>query len=319
MWSLVMAAWIRLAVTGAVGRDGGSACSAPTLVVDGGAGKRVDHIATRRQTGTVKPRRLILDLFGDYLQYVGAEVRVPQLARLLHVFNVRVETTRATMKQLAREGWFTVRRSRRRNVYTLTPRMLAVLDEGRARIFAPPPQTWSGVWTKVVFPTRPEDEHLRTMLAWNGFGPLTPSTWLAPGDRLAKARTLTDERVEVLVCRSEGLEHDRELAGRCWDIERLDREYRGFIGVQSHWARSGLNPSRIQAFGSRTEIITKYREFPFRDPGLPPGLRPEPWPGVPAYETFRGAHEQLGPLARAYVSEIIGREVPEPPPVDRLD
>jgi DNA-binding transcriptional regulator PaaX len=81
----------------------------------------------------------------------------------------------------------------------------------------------------------------------------------------------------------------------------------------------GLNPSRIQAFQSRTEIITKYREFPFRDPMLPPGLRPEPWPGVRAYETFRGAHEQLGPLARAYASEIIGREVPEPPPVDRLD
>jgi hypothetical protein len=39
---------------------------------------------------------------------------------------------------------------------------------------------------------------------------------------------------------------------------------------------------------------------------------------VQAYTIFRAAHEQLGPLARAYVSEIIGREVPEPPPVDRL-
>jgi phenylacetic acid degradation operon negative regulatory protein len=271
---------------------------------------------------TVKPRGLILDLFGGYLRYLDGGVRLSHLTRLLGAFDVAPPTVRVTLSRLRREGWFTTRREGRETVYTLTPGMLDILDEGRARIFAPPAESWAGSWTMVIYQMseseRQERNQLRKALAWHGFGPLTTSTWLAPGDRRKEARvlidSLTDEQVDVLSCQSEGLEHDRDLARRCWDLDGLAREYAEFNVAHRHLVRRSERISGIRALVTRTELISTYRHFPFRDPRLPPELRPEPWPGVEAYETFQAAHARLGPAARAYVSDVVGRDVPEPGP-----
>ena len=269
---------------------------------------------------TVKPRSVILDLFGDYLRYVDGEVRLSHLTELLGAFDIAPSTVRVTLSRLRREGWFETRREGRETVYVLTPQMLEVLDEGRARIFAPPAETWIGTWTMVIYQMteseRQERNQLRKALAWHGFGPLTTSTWLAPGDRRKEMRSvidgLTDEQVDVLSCTSEGLDHDRALARRCWDLETLAREYAGFNDAHRHLLRRSSRWSGAAALVARTELIATYRHFPFRDPRLPPELRPEPWPGLQAYETFRAAHARLGSAARAYVSGIVGRAVPEP-------
>jgi phenylacetic acid degradation operon negative regulatory protein len=269
---------------------------------------------------TVKPRSVILDLFGDYLRYVDAEVRLSHLTQLLGAFDIAPSTVRVTLSRLRREGWFETRREGRETVYTLTPQMLEVLDEGRARIFAPPADSWIGTWTMVIYQMseseRQERNQLRKALAWHGFGPLTTSTWLAPGDRRKEMRSvidgLTDEQVDVLSCTSEGLDHDRGLATRCWDLETLAREYDEFIRAHRDLLRRSVGVSPAEALVIRTELISTYRHFPFRDPRLPPELRPEPWPGLQAYELFRAEHSKLGPAAREYVSSVVGRVVQEP-------
>jgi phenylacetic acid degradation operon negative regulatory protein len=268
----------------------------------------------------LKPRALILDLFGDYLRYVDAEGRLSHLTELLGAFDVAPPTVRVTLSRLRREGWFVTRREGRETVYTLTPEMLSVLDEGRERIFTPPPETWVGSWTMVIYQMteseRQERNQLRKALAWHGFGPLTTSTWIAPGDLRKEARALvdefTDEQVDVLSCTSEGLEHDRELARRCWDLDSLAREYVAFNDEHRHLVRPAKRAAGPGALVARTELISTYRHFPFRDPRLPPDLRPGPWPGNEAYDIFRAAHTRLGPAARAHVSAVIGRVVPEP-------
>jgi phenylacetic acid degradation operon negative regulatory protein len=271
---------------------------------------------------TLKPRGLILDLFGGYLRYVDAEVRLSHLTQLLGAFDVAPPTVRVTLSRLRREGWCTTRREGRETLYALTPNLLDVLDEGRARIFAPPAETWAGSWTMVIYQMteseRQERNQLRKALAWHGFGPLTTSTWLAPGDRRKEVRTLVDEltgeQVDVLSCTSESPEHDVDLARRCWDLETLARRYEEFNDGHRHLVRQSRRLSGAGALVTRTELISTYRHFPFRDPRLPPDLRPEPWPGVEAYEIFRTAHARLGPAARAYVSGVVGRDIPEPDP-----
>ena len=274
---------------------------------------------------TLKPRALILDLFGDYLRYVDAEGRLSHLTELLGAFDVAPPTVRVTLSRLRREGWFVTRREGRETVYTLTPEMLGVLDEGRERIFTAPADSWVGSWTMVIYQMteseRQERNQLRKALAWHGFGPLTTSTWLAPGDLRKEARTLvdewTDEQVDVLACTSEGLDHDRELARRCWDLEELAREYEHFNDEHRHLTKGTRPAVGAGALVARTELISTYRHFPFRDPRLPPELRPEPWPGVEAFDIFRAAHAGLGAAVRAYVGGVLGRDVPEPdPPLD---
>lgn len=266
-----------------------------------------------------KPRSVILDLFGDYLRYVDGEVRLSHLTTLLGAFDVGAPTVRVTLSRLRQEGWFDTERMGRETLYRLTPGMLDVLDEGRDRIFAAPSSAWAGSWTMVIYQMteseRRKRNELRKALSWHGFGPLTTSTWLAPGDRRADARMfvdgLTDERVDILLCTSEGLEHDRDMASHCWDLGALAEDYRAFVRTHKRIARDAERLTGARALAARTELIGTYRHFPFRDPRLPAELRPEPWPGGEAYDLFRNIHAALGPAARRYVGDVIGRMLPQ--------
>jgi phenylacetic acid degradation operon negative regulatory protein len=267
---------------------------------------------------TLKPRSLVLDLFGAYLRYVGAEVRLAQLTELLATFDVAPATVRVTMSRLRREGWFSSRREGRETVYTLSPAMLKVLDEGRAAIFAPAARSWERTWTMVIYQMseseRLERTQLRKSLSWHGFGPLTTSTWLAPGDRRSEVAAFLDsgreDQVDVLSCSSDGLERDRDLARRCWDLDALARDYQVFNNGHHGLIDRAESMSPADSLVARTELISTFRHFPFRDPRLPAELRPEPWPGEEAHTLFVHAYEALGAAARQHVGGIIGEVVP---------
>jgi DNA-binding transcriptional regulator PaaX len=57
-------------------------------------------------------------------------------------------------------------------------------------------------------------DHVRKQLAWLGFGPLAPSTYISPHDRLRQvANRLADQpevRLDMLRCQSSGLPVDRD-------------------------------------------------------------------------------------------------------------
>jgi phenylacetic acid degradation operon negative regulatory protein len=275
---------------------------------------------TRMGRMVPKPRSLILDLFGEYLRFADARVRLAHLTALLGAFEVSPATVRVTMSRLKREGWFTTERDSRETIYRLSDEMLEVLREGRARIFGPPSGEWNGEWTMVIYQLseeeRQEREQLRKQLAWHGFGSLTTSTWLAAGDRQTVATSLVEGlppgSADVLTCRTRGAEHDRELTHRCWDLVALAEEYRTFIKQHEHLAEQAASLDGAEALVARTLLISGYRHFPFRDPMLPDDLQPDGWPGVEAHELFRSAHVALGAEARAYVLGIVGRPVDDP-------
>ncbi|MFY0408725.1 PaaX family transcriptional regulator C-terminal domain-containing protein [Solicola sp. PLA-1-18] len=266
-----------------------------------------------------RPRSLILDLFGDYLRYTDAEVRLGHLSTLMAEFGVAPATVRVTVSRLRREGWFTTRREGRETVYRLSESMLDVLETGRQRIFASAPTRWDGTWTMVIYQVSESErqgrEHLRKQLAWHGFGPLTTSTWLAPGDRCDEISSVVAEvpsaQIDVMTCRTGDLDRDRDLAGRCWDLDTLAQEYRAFDDDSRHLLGHVDDLSGADALVTRTNLVTTYRHFPFQDPRLPPELRPSDWPGERAHELFTTAHDRLGPAAREHVAAVLGREVQE--------
>ena len=287
---------------------------------DGDALSRL--VAGGRHDGDMvpKPRSLILDLFGEYLRFADAQVRLGHLTALLGDFDVSAATVRVTMSRLRREDWFTSEREGRETIYRLSDDMLGVLQEGRTRIFSKPTRSWDGRWTMVIYQLseeeRQEREQLRKQLAWHGFGSLTTSTWLAPGDRRTVARELVshlqEDRADVVICTTDGPEQDHDFCLRCWDLDELAADYQTFLAEHKDLHISAPRLSGAEALVARTALISHYRQFPFRDPQLPPELLPKDWPGQAAYDLFRTAHAELGPAARKYVGELIGQHVDDP-------
>jgi phenylacetic acid degradation operon negative regulatory protein len=278
-------------------------------------------IDDRELSPYLKPRALILDLFGDYLRYTGNQVKAGDLVTLLGVFGIESATVRVTLSRLRRERWFTTRRMGRETVYSLTDHMIGILDEGRVRIFADYDEAWDHTWTTVIYQSgleRLTRDQLRKRLAWLGFGPLSTSTWISPRDRVAAAGTLCSDfpDVDITIMRSStgDLTEDRVLAERCWDLDHINQLYAEFL--QSH---EGLldtvgDLNGPEALSSRTSLIAGYRHFPFLDPWLPAELQPDEWLGTRANSLFRTGHAALAPSACDFVASIVGAPTVAAPP-----
>jgi phenylacetic acid degradation operon negative regulatory protein len=268
----------------------------------------------------MKPRALILDLFGDYLRYAGGEAKAGDLVTLLGTFGVEPATVRMMLTRLRREHWFTTRREGREASYVLSAHMLDVLQQGRERIFADYDEPWDQHWTTVVQqndkPDRSTRDQLRRQLSWLGFGSLTASTWMTPRDRGSAARALaaefSDVHFTVLRSRTGDVEADRDVVARCWDLDRINQMYEEFLSASAHLAGAGATLRGGDALVARTTLIAGYRHFPFVDPWLPKGLRPAGWLGAEANHLFRSAHRELGPAATAFVSEVVGGPIDSP-------
>jgi phenylacetic acid degradation operon negative regulatory protein len=268
----------------------------------------------------MKPRALILDVFGDYLRYVGSEVRAADLVSLLGVLGVEAATVRMTLSRLKGEGWFTTTRAGRETLYRLSDDILELLDEGRRRIFAPYQESWDGWWTQVVFQMPESDravrEQLKKRLAWLGFGPLSASTWITPRSIRDDAFALVPEfpiaTIDVLRSRTDDADVDRDLARRCWDLDALNADYSEFISGHLDLASRAGSMTGKAALAARTELVSTYRHFPFRDPSLPLALQPDGWRGAEAHAMFLEIHDALAIAATEYVSTVIREDIRVP-------
>lgn len=263
----------------------------------------------------VKARSLVFDLFGDYLRYRGGEARLRHLVSLMGCFDVPEPTVRVVAARLRKEGWLSSRREGRETVYALTEAAWKLLDEGRDRIFNRAQGPWDGYWCMVIYSVPESDravrEQLRKKLSWLGFGPLSSSVWVSPRDRRDEVRAESAEipsvSLDLFRSRSEGVEADREIAGRCWDLPGLERAYAEL--VETYRPRlAGYRAGELQGGAALTErmrLVYDYRHFPFRDPDLPPELLPAGWHGRAAHDIFLEAHGLLRGPAEACVDALM--------------
>jgi phenylacetic acid degradation operon negative regulatory protein len=263
----------------------------------------------------MKARSLVFDLFGDYLRYRGGEVRLRALVALMECFDIPEATVRVTVTRMRKEGWLDSRREGRETVYALSGTAWELLDEGRARIFQRARGPWDGQWHMIVYSVpeteRTLREQLRKKLAWFGFGPLSSAIWLSPHDRTDQVlHAFADApavQLDTFRSRSKGLEADRDIAGRAWELEKLNRDYAELLEIY----RPRLTEYRAgalqgpAALTERMQLIHDYRLFPFRDPDLPPELLPTGWHGRLAHDVFLEAHGLLRHPAETYIDELI--------------
>ncbi|MCS5480700.1 PaaX family transcriptional regulator [Corynebacterium sp. YIM 101645] len=261
----------------------------------------------------MRTRELVMDLYGDYLRYLGGEARLAVLTELLGVFDIEPATARVTLSRMKREGWFETRRYGREIAYLASGKMMNTLDEGRSRIFEPAIAPWGGRWTMLQMTTPPtgkeERQKFQRMLSWRGFAQLHETTWISPREgreEIIRSCSRRGWKADVFTFWTGDLDRDRELAERCWDLTDLHEGYGRFVEAWELWSRRDLTEvSGDEALRARVLLVHEYRGHLFSDPLLPRALCPAGYAGAEAFRVFVDIHQRLSDLATVRVSDLV--------------
>ncbi|WP_084957620.1 PaaX family transcriptional regulator C-terminal domain-containing protein [Thermoactinospora rubra] len=248
-------------------------------------------------------RSALFDLYGDHLRSRGGRASVAALVRLLAPLDIAAPAVRTAVSRMVRQGWLTPVRLPQGPGYALTAKGVTRLDEAARRIYRSGSPPWSGRWHLVVLQPvrdRTRRERLRSDLAFLGYAPLSDTTWLGPRPSPELEGLLDGLRVDRFHAELEG--DPRELVARAWDLASIGQAYEQWLAEAE--ALVGALPedaSDDEVFATRSRLVHGWRNFLFRDPGLPHELLPAGWPGEKARAYFEHEAARLLPAAAAFV------------------
>lgn len=254
-------------------------------------------------------RAALFDLYGDHLCSRGGRASVAALVRLLAPLGITAPAARTAISRMVRQGWLTPVRLPQGPGYAATPMCVRHLEESARRIYRTGTIQWSRRWQVVVMEPvkeRSKRERLRADLSCIGYAPLSETTWIGP--RPAPELTTLLDAGQVRADRFEAvLDGDpRELAARAWDLEGIGSAYEEWLAQAVDLV--GRLPERApdhQVFAVRSKLVHGWRNFLFRDPGLPAELLPAGWPGTKARVYVEREAARLLPAATAFVDRVL--------------
>lgn len=258
----------------------------------------------------MRARSALFDVFGSYLRARGGSAAIAALVRLLEPLGFEAPAIRTAVSRMVRQDWLRPVRLADGPGYALTKRAERRLDEAAARIYRTHPSTWDGRWHVLVLeelPTRGARDRLDSSLRLIGYGPLGPTTWVAPRPSTELADILSAEGLAARLFNGEHDGDDADLAARAWDLETLGADYADFV---TEWlptvsAVDGSSPA--EAFAASQRLLHAWRKFLFRDPGLPAKVLPRDWPGTAAAAFFDEHTARLAPAAETFLAECLTR------------
>jgi phenylacetic acid degradation operon negative regulatory protein len=258
----------------------------------------------------VRARSALFDVYGSYLRARGGSAAIAALVRLLEPLGFEAPAIRTAVSRMVRQDWLRPVRLADGPGYALTRRAERRLDEAAMRIYRTNPSTWDGRWQVLVLeelPTRSARERLDSSLRLLGYGPLGPTTWVAPRPSAELTEILEAEGLAGRAFYGEHEGDDGDLAARAWDLDSLGADYTSFV---TEWlprvsAVDGTVPA--EAFAASQQLLHAWRKFLFRDPGLPASLLPADWPGTEAARFFDRETARLAPAAEAFLADCLNR------------
>ncbi|MHB9758212.1 PaaX family transcriptional regulator [Streptomyces sp. BYX5S] len=253
---------------------------------------------------THTPRSLIVTLYGAYGRDLPGPLPIAELIRLLGAVGVDAPSVRSAVSRLKRRGLLRpARTATGAAAYALSDDARQLLDDGDRRIYGTG-HARDG-WVLAVFSV-PESERakrhvLRSTLTGLGFGTAAPGVWIAPMSVHEETRH-TLERVGcsayVELFRGEhlGFAATADAVARWWDLAALAKLHEAFLDehepVLRAWQAREDTPPR-EAYRDHVTALDSWRHLPYADPGLPPEVLPEGWPGVRSAEVFRALDQRL--------------------------
>lgn len=257
-------------------------------------------------------RAALFDLYGDHLRSRGGKATVAALVRLLAPLEIAAPAVRTAVSRMVRQGWLDPIRLPQGAGYGLTPKCVRRLDEAALRIYRAGTIEWTGRWHLIVFEPvreRPKRERIRADLAFLGYAPLSETTWIGPRssielDNLLETENVPADRFDA------ALEGDpRALVARAWDLVSIGKAYEQWLADAVRLVgRLPEGAPGDQVFATRSRLVHGWRNFLFRDPGLPAELLPPGWPGEKARAYFEQEAARLLPAAAAFVDRNLYEE-----------
>lgn len=267
----------------------------------------------------LRPRALIVTIYGLYAREAGGWLSVSALVRLMADLGVDEPAVRSSISRLKRRGILESERVDAAAGYALSQRARSILDEGDRRIFERPRASVDDGWVLAVFSV-PETERqkrhmLRSRLSWLGFGTVAAGVWIAPGHLEAETRDVLERYglssyVDLFHASYLGFADIAAEIGTWWDLEGLQKLYDEFIADQqvvlARWKRR-RSVAPAAAFADYVRVLTAWRRLPFLDPGLAHELLPTDWHGVRAADLFFDLRQRLSGPAHDHVDAVTGR------------
>jgi phenylacetic acid degradation operon negative regulatory protein len=269
---------------------------------------------TTGEVPALPPRQLIVTIFGLYARIDRNWLPISAVVRLMAELGVDSPAVRSSISRLKRRDLLRSVHSHGAAGYALSPSMLEVMADGDRRIFDRRRPSLAEGWVQVVF-TVPEAERgkrheLRSRLARLGFGPVAPGVWLAPGRLADEVREVLNRRqlagyVDLFRTEYLGYADLPERVRNWWDLADLSDRYCQFLAHyrQTRQRLEGLVGG--ETFAEYVRMLTSWRRLRYLDPGLPPEVLPDGWPGTPATELFAELNELLRPVAQEHALTVI--------------
>ncbi|MEW2162143.1 PaaX family transcriptional regulator C-terminal domain-containing protein [Streptomyces sp. NPDC007084] len=270
------------------------------------------------------PRSLIVTFYGAYGRFMPGPVPVAELIRLLAAVGVDAPSVRSSVSRLKRRGLLEPARTAGGAAgYALSSDARQLLEDGDRRVYASTAPEDEG-WVLAVFSV-PESERqkrhvLRSRLAGLGFGTAAPGVWLAPA-RLHQETRHTLERlgldpyVELFRGEHLGFAATAEAVARWWDLAAIAKEHEAFLAehepVLRAWEHRVDTPHE-DAYRDYLLALDSWRHLPYADPGLPPALLPDDWPGSRSARVFEALHARLRDAGAEFAGVSPGSGHPEP-------
>jgi phenylacetic acid degradation operon negative regulatory protein len=259
------------------------------------------------------PQELVLTLLGLYVHpRESRRVWSGGLVEILAEQGFSEGAARIALARLVRRDLLARTKQGRLVHYTLTPRTLAVLEDGDDRIFwlgrkKHPVDEWTVLWHSIPEDRRVARERLVRRLRFLGFGSVQDGTWLTPHDREREVTALLSEldvtgHGSIMMGRPAESLDVRAFARRAWDLDALADRYAEFADEFGAYDPGTLDDR--ESFAVLSRLVHIYRRFPSLDPELPEDLVPAPPRRAEAVEVFHRMLSALQEAAQRHFDEV---------------
>ncbi|MHC1561266.1 PaaX family transcriptional regulator C-terminal domain-containing protein [Actinomycetospora sp. C-140] len=246
-----------------------------------------------------------------YLFAISGREELPgaALVELLGELGLSPAAARQLFARMRAAGQLAGRRSGRRTHHRLVGPIAAQV----ASLQSPPPprEPWDGQLHAVLHHV-PERERafrdrLRRVAGLLGYGSLQPGVLVAAADRWAELEAALGPVPPDAVVRRARLALDaRDVPGAvsaAWDLEGLAADLRGHhAAVRAALGEVDDPPATADTLRRLAALTNQANVDLLRDPGLPPELRPQHWPGDPLRRDLGALAARWLPAARAFVA-----------------
>ena len=270
---------------------------------DGGGGTRGGS-----EQSWLRPQSVVFTLLAEQIGDRPLALFSGSFIEVLGRLGITEHATRSTLLRMARRGLLAGKRHGRKMYFAMTPRCLALLEDGRRRIWQTGAVNESTAtnWTLLTFSIpeswRRKRYDLRARLTWAGFGPLQNGAWLAPAE--VEVTGFVDELGLAAYVRAFHIQpvaptNPAAIIGETFDLGRLAERYRAFVAT---WRD---DPPASDPLTLTLRLSTQWLRIIREDPRVPLHLLPADWPAVEAQKLYRSLHAAHRPAAEALAATLL--------------